>query len=274
MANINRVDLAYFDSFADELLGRFQRLRHLVKDNAASGDYHEEILSVVLRNFLTRRYSVKTGFIYKDKYNISNQMDIIVVDENSPVAYIFQEGDFAIVMPEAVVAVAEVKTTLNSTQLNIALNNITSAKRLIESDRQYPGFIFGYQSHRGKYKMSDKRLDSWFKTPAIIKTSKDDSENEYGPDVVTWLKDNYTVLRYNPTTKTIGDSQHYHSFQGIDERVGWQLSMFLAIIVGACEDGEFKRTRMPNSGQASRLLSIQAVNASDVQFKIGEGQIL
>jgi len=265
------VDLAYFDSFASELIGRFQRLRHLVKNTTASGDYHEQILGAVLRNFLTRRYSVKTGFIYKGKDKVSNQIDIIVVDENAPAAYVFQEGDFAIVMPEAVVAIAEVKTTLNTAQLNLALKNIASAKRLVDSGRQFPGFIFGYQSDARDYKMSDDRLDNWLKAPPMATYSKSDPENNFGPDVVTWLSDNYSILRYNSATKTIGDSRHYYSFQGIDERIGWQLSMFLAIVVGACEDGEFQRTRLLGQGQASRLLSLEAIEVSDNEFQIGKG---
>src|SRR3989338_2723259 len=129
MANINAPQIEYFESFANEITSKFRRLQNLVDHPTASGDYHEEILRTVLRNFLSKRFSVKKGFIYAGPEKVSKQIDLLVVDENSPAAYIFQEGDFAIVMPEAVVAVMEIKTTLNAPDFDFSIQNIASAKQ-------------------------------------------------------------------------------------------------------------------------------------------------
>src|SRR2546430_11387371 len=146
MANINAPDIEYFDSFRKELEGKFQRVKRLVDDRSASGNYHEEILKTVLRNFLSKRLSVKSGFIYAGPGKVSNQIDIMIIDENVPAAYIFQDGDFAIVLPESVVAIIEVKTTLDATQFDEAVNNIASAKKLIQYPTALPGMVFGYSS--------------------------------------------------------------------------------------------------------------------------------
>lgn len=269
MANINPVDMAYFDSFAAELMSKFQRLRHLLNDNTASGSYHEEILRAVLRNFLSKRYSVKTGYIYKDDENVSRQLDIIVVDESAPAAYIFQEGDFAIVIPECVVACIEVKTTMDTSEYDGALANIASAKSLFEFPINHPGIVFSY---RAIARMNDTRADAWMKRDSA-KALGNSETRAHSPDAIVFLNDNYSLLRYNAETKTIGDSYDYYSFQNPEQEIGWQVSVLLAMIVGACERGEFNRTRLFESNQASRLLGLRIMEVSDYSFKLGEGSV-
>jgi len=272
MGNIKRVDTSYFDSFSSELNGKFKRLRHLISNNQADGNYHEEIIRVVLRNFLTKRFSVKTGFIFQDDENVSKQIDILIVDENSPAAYVFQEGEFAVVMPEAVVAVAEIKTTLSSKEHDQAVQNIASAKKLFDNPFSHPGIIFGYQSDQDtKRKVSDTKADRWFKR--AVTQGHGNINKFYGPDAIIWLNDNYSLLRYNPATKTIGDGVTYNSFSNPDGNVGWQLSVLLAIIVGACEEAEFKRTHMFGNGLAQRLLGMNLMEVSDISFELGKGKI-
>lgn len=271
MGNIQHLEPSYFDSFASELNGKFQRLRHLTDHDYSSGDYHEEILRGVLRNFLTKRYSVKTGFIFKEEHEVSRQIDIIIVDENAPAAYVFQEGDFAVVMPEAVVAIIEVKTTLGSEEYDLALENIASAKKLFENPINHPGIIFGYQSSTNDRKMTDTVINNWFKRPST-KTLKSPSDIN-GPDALIWLNDNFSMLRYNFETKKINDSMQFHRFQNPESETGWQLSVLLAIIVGACEQGEFNRTHQFGSNLAGRLLQLGIMDVSDDGFKWSVGKV-
>ena len=272
MANIQQIDTSYFDGFTNELNGKLMRLRHLIKNYQADGNYHEEILRVVLRNFLTKRYSVKTGFIYKDVKNISNQMDIIIVDENSPAAYIFQEGEFAIVMPEAVMAYVEVKTTLSVGEHDKALKNIASAKKLMENQYSTAGIIFGFRSDaHSKSTINNHIIDGWLKR----KVAKDiaDSNKAYGPDAVIWLNDNYSLIRYDPTNNNINDGYDYHSFTSHDGNTGWQLSVLLAIIVGACERAQFNSTHHFGNNLAGRLLGMKVMEVSDEAYGLGVGVI-
>jgi len=122
--------------FVSELKLKLDRVYKLCSHPAESGNYHELILASVLSNFLTKRFSVKTGFIYPSKYsshsdNHSGQIDIMIIDENVANAYIFKEGDFAIVRAEAVVVVIEVKTrNINGKNLKNALGKLNKVKTL------------------------------------------------------------------------------------------------------------------------------------------------
>jgi hypothetical protein len=272
MGNILSADDSYYNGFAEELNGKFQRLKHLTQHNTASGNYHEEILKVVLRNFLTSRYSVKTGFIYKEGKEVSRQLDIIIVDESSPAAYIFQEGDFVVVMPEAVVAVIEVKTTLDSTQYGMAVENIKSAKKLFEHPTNHPGIIFGYQSSpRGIRKMNNDKLHTRFTSSAAGEVSNDNEK--FAPDVSIWLNDNFSSMIFDWGTKTIGSGSYQHSFINPKGETGWQLSILLSIIISACEQVELSKTGHFGQGLASRLLELDIMEVSDESFKWGYGKV-
>lgn len=145
----NSIDQKYFESFASELAGKFRRINHLTTNaRVAIGTYHEEILKVAIRNFLSDRYTVKTGYIYYDDQNISDQIDILIIDENYSFSYLFKEGDFAIIKPEAVVCAIEVKSVLDKKNFEQAVMNITKAKGVKQKSltRGLTGLIFGYES--------------------------------------------------------------------------------------------------------------------------------
>ena len=111
----NSINQKYFESFANELAGKFRRINHLTTNaRVAIGNYHEEILKVAIKNFLSDRYSVKTGYIYYDDQNISDQVDILIIDENYSFSYLFKEGDFAIVKPQTCPAPFLFKTLVAS----------------------------------------------------------------------------------------------------------------------------------------------------------------
>lgn len=273
MANIVDTPVTYFDGFATELDGKFQRLRHLTNHNGASGNYHEEILRVVLRNFLTKRYSVKTGFIYKDESRVSNQLDIMVIDEMCPAAYIFQEGDFAIVMPQAIVAVIEVKTTLDVTECETALENIESAKKLFRRPDKPLGIIVGYQSqYKGSSRMDNKKLSNRFKSD-VAKRLKENDE-QWAADAFIWLNDNFTALRYEPATKTICEGEYYHSFENPSGEYGWQLSVLLSMVVSSCgHKADATQSWRYGEELAGKYLHWGLMEVSDEGFKMGVGKI-
>lgn len=254
MADNNSPKIEYFESFAEEIASKFGRLKHLVeRHNPTQGDYHEEILRVVLRNFLSKRFSVKKGFIYAgpNPDQISRQIDIIIIDENSPTAYIFQEGDFAIVAPEAVVAVVEVKTTLNKSKDFIeSLENIYRAKSLMNFANKYPanltGILFAYRGTVG-----DKRMDNWFRNNELQKFQ----ENEVmAPEAIMFFNarrsDNGLLVRGNQEMKIEHGGKYYYPLiggkteikSGMDSRAA-RLSFILYMIQMACEHKEFLTSR-------------------------------
>lgn len=269
MANINAPKIEYFESFANEIASKFRRLQSIVGHPITSGDYHEEILRAVLRNFLSKRFSVKKGFIYAGPDRVSKQIDLMVVDENSPAAYIFQEGDFAVVIPQAVVAVMEIKTALNAPDFDQALENISSAKSLIEFPANLTGIVFGFDGTNP----SDDILDDWFKRPT---PSKFEDKDVLAPNAIMFLTAKTLLVHCNEQGQIAPDGKYYHRIGTDDEGklhgADFQLSVILAMIINACEQKEFTQTRYFADRQGFGLVQLERGGISLDRFKFGEGK--
>ncbi len=103
-----------YQDYAKELISKIGRITELVAHSPSVGTFHEGIVSSYLESFLPRRFSIKTGFVYNSKDKISSpQIDILVIDENIPSAYLFKDKNIVVVMPEAVVCAIEIKTNFD-----------------------------------------------------------------------------------------------------------------------------------------------------------------
>ncbi len=51
MGNINAPEIEYFESFANEIASKFQRVKHLVDHRVSSGNYHEVIFTHCFKEF-------------------------------------------------------------------------------------------------------------------------------------------------------------------------------------------------------------------------------
>ena len=270
MANINAPQIEYFESFANEITSKFRRLQSIVGHPTASGDYHEEILRTVLRNFLSKRFSVKRGFIYAGPNQLSRQMDIMIVDENSPAAYIFQEGDFAVVIPEAVVAVMEVKTAFNASEFDQSLENIASAKRLMGFPANLTGIVFGFDGTEP----TNDILDGWFKreVPTGLR-----GQEVMMPDAILFFKENTLLVRCNEQARIGPDGNYYHKMMGTDDQqaelqgFAFQVSVTLALIINACERKQFTITHHLPEGQGMHLFQAERGGLSLERFSLGDG---
>lgn len=261
MANINAPKIEYFQSYAEEIKSKFQRIKNLVSHNVSSGDYHEEILRNILRNFLTKRYSIKKGFIYATPESVSKQIDIMIIDENTPAAYLFQEGDFAVVMPDAVLGMIEVKTTLNNQEFKTAIENISSAKNLYKYPMHFLGILFGYQGSPA----SDDTLNQWFKNQ---EPSSYQSNIYHCPEAILFFTDGCLLIRPKPSEK------YYHKlFKDLENTkdLGWQLSVLLAMILNACEKRDVFKERLFRELTSPNLVQTQNASYSDIRFAFGEG---
>lgn len=266
MANINAPDIEYFESFADEIKSKFQRIKTITTHKTTSGDYHEEILRTIIRNFLTKRYSVKKGFMYKGKGEVSNQLDIMIIDESLPAAYLFQEGDFAIVIPQSVVAVIEVKTTLNAPDFDLAIENIVSAKKMVEFPGTLPGIVFGYSGTRP----NDETLDKWYKREI---PSKYKNDYVFCPNMIMFFSEGCLLTRHKKNGDwDVNGKYFYKTFrQPPNNDIGWQLSIILATLISACEVGEMRRTHRFPDNIAGRLIQGEGSSISHNRFSFGEG---
>jgi hypothetical protein len=266
----------YYDSFAEELLAKFRRVGHLVPHKPTTGTYHEEILRVVLRNFLSKRYSVKTGFVYKSEGEVSNQVDVLVVDEYHASAYIYQEGDFAIVRPHATVAAIEVKSLLRADSFDGGLQNIASVKRLADAPDDIYGVVFGYEGTPP----SRANLDSWFKRKVATELA---ATPRLGPTLISFFQRKVLVARLDFERSLIDEGTNYHEFVSAAQlsaspepvSEGWQLRIILAILYAACAKQERDRTgKAPFQADVRELLLFSgAVPATD-HYEFGKGLVL
>lgn len=269
MTNINVLEFEYFESFANEIASKFNRLQKIVGHPTISGDYHEEILRVVLRNFLSKRFSVKKGFIYAGPGKVSRQIDLMVVDENSPVAYIFQEGDFAVVIPQAVVAIMEMKSVLNAGDFDRSLENIAAAKSLVEFPANLAGIVFGFEGTNPKSQI----LSKWFKRP-IPKGFK--TKEVLTPEALMFLSAKTLLVKCNGNGRISPDGKYYHKI-GIDDEgqlhgAAFQLSLILAMIMNACERKDSAITHRLSDGVAYKsLVSLERAGLDLERFSFGDG---
>lgn len=263
MANINFLSEEYFASYAREIKSKFQRIRELTPHPDASGDYHEEILRQLLRNFLTDRFSVKTGFVYKDKEHVSKQVDILVIDESAPATYLFKGEQFVVVTPESVVAAIEVKTHLGEQEFSDSINNLCSIKKLPDFPNSITTLVFGYKGTTA----TDTVLNNWFKNISL-------SDNRLAPDVFMFFEASRLVLKWDSSFK---DSDKFRTFN-LEERgdanLGWQLSVCIAAVVSGCESRDARmRGRFVEDSVANRLMQAEQSEISDHSYVFNVGHM-
>jgi hypothetical protein len=125
----------YYASQANVMLSQYKNINLLLghtHDWQHPGELCEILLRDFLRRFLPTVYSVDKGFIYgrttvDDGIHHSPEIDILVHDTQR-FPPLFRMGDFAIVQPEAVRALIQVKRTLNPKQLRKGMQNVVHGK--------------------------------------------------------------------------------------------------------------------------------------------------
>ena len=85
-------DLEFYHGLATELLGQFGRLNRFTGHAPSVGKYHEEIIKDCIASFLSARFSIRSGFSYSDDHQVSDEGDLLIVDESDPSPYFFSEG--------------------------------------------------------------------------------------------------------------------------------------------------------------------------------------
>jgi hypothetical protein len=256
------MDNKFYESFESELQSKFRRIDGLIKHSVSKGNYHESILKEILRNFLTKRYSIKTGFIYLNG-EVSDQLDLMIIDENNPMTYIFQEGDFAIVYPHSVVTVIEVKTVLNTTTFDQAIKNIASVKKFNSSTNtgitNIQGIILGFES---EIEFNKNNLNSWFKRQSCVDNKK------LSPEVIFFRRKGLLV-RGSPIPDFDVSTLSYNVFSktGSDNKSDGLFARFIFEIVNKCE--------FEDSSSKSIFPKQLVANLREMDFKIkfGDGSV-
>jgi len=113
-------------SVKEESLKKLYELK--IDHPSSDGRFREELIKTLLE-IIPQKYKVGNGFIIDSESNISKEMDLIIFDDHY-VPRFFMET-YSIIPIESVVGVIQVKTILNSTKLNEAINNLKSIDNLV-----------------------------------------------------------------------------------------------------------------------------------------------
>jgi hypothetical protein len=275
----NSINQKYFESFANELAGKFRRINHLTANaRVAIGSYHEEILKVAIKNFLSDRYSVKTGYIYYDDQNISNQIDILIIDENYTFSYLFKEGDFAIVKPEAVVCAIEVKSVLNKQNLEQAVLNITRAKEIKQKSLTggLTGLIFGYESPVTSNEWIENCLKS-NKLNSLV------SIDHFWPNAILFFNRSELLL-FDSQGRQDRDKNKYYSrlyketnlsrTENFKANQSYKLAVFISFIMAALGGNEISASNRFVENNFSQLVDHTNQKLGIDGFRIGANRVL
>jgi len=142
----------FHESIGNELDSLKNRVRNLIGDNhwLPEGRYKEAVLKNIIKRFLPDGYAIGTGFVINGEKDVTNEIDIIIYDNSSPV--LFREGDFVIVLAYTVRAIIEVKTKISSIGVLKRIikkceEDAAKIKGIYNTNRPFFNGIFAYDSN-------------------------------------------------------------------------------------------------------------------------------
>lgn len=194
---MTRIDIEEFHkSTANEFEAIKNRVRNLIgKANwGDEGRYRESILKSVIRRFLPKKYEIGTGFVVKnlerDKQpEVSKQIDIIIYDTDR--AVLFSEGDFVILLPEAINGIIEVKANIEKQKLTEIIEKANSNGFFISDAKIYRkeifNGIFGYEGYNSEDKII-KHIDK-FISKSVSKYTAKKNYNTFLVNHISFNKD-------------------------------------------------------------------------------------
>ncbi len=118
-----------FTNLQNQMLSRFTTIDDGVTHPTTKGDATEINWLNMLRPYLPKRYSIDTAFVIDSQENISEQIDIVIYDQNfSP--SLFNQDETKFIPAESVYAVIEVKQNLNKEHIQYAGKKAASVRKL------------------------------------------------------------------------------------------------------------------------------------------------
>jgi hypothetical protein len=184
-------------SWSEELLSATDRIHHLIGDQhqPTKGSYREVLLRKLLRRVLPDRFRVSTGFIHRFEQVPSRQIDILIWDAQNHSA-LLEEGELAIITPEAVDAIIEVKSILNAREFRDALKllhpnwleqwNYPSASSSTSRRPQHPKIPF-----RAVFAYKDQRKDA---VTSVFNNLASFYRNQFGDDAKQALGHKQSII--------------------------------------------------------------------------------
>ena len=125
----NTIDIKeLFKGMQSEMLASLSA-QQFISHPGTKGDVTENNWLFWMRKFLPKRYMVDKAFIIDSDGNVSDQIDIVIYDQQySPI--VFKQNGALYITAESVYAVFEVKQELNKANIEYASEKIASVRKL------------------------------------------------------------------------------------------------------------------------------------------------
>jgi hypothetical protein len=217
----------YYELVSQELLNKLSQIKLFIKKhNPTIGVLTEEILRDFLRRNLPKIVSVEQGFILTSEGELSKQCDIIIYNSllYSP---FYRINDIIVVPKESVVAVVEVKTTINKKIFHNAIDYFNQISSITPARK----YLFIYNSE------SIVKIDNYFNS---YKHQGDYQEFDHDtfqdlPDEITGINESFHLKK--DCVITDGDYMGYTSYF-YEDREGTEINALLHFYLSIYEEVE------------------------------------
>ena len=125
--NINLTDL--FQGFQTQMINKLSNNRAIIQHPAEKGAATEFEWIEWFNNYLPKRYRATSAFIIDSENNISDQIDLVIHD-NQYSPFILKQSNIEYIPSESVYAIFELKQELNSKNIDYTKSKIKSVRIL------------------------------------------------------------------------------------------------------------------------------------------------
>ncbi|MEN1710965.1 DUF6602 domain-containing protein [Pseudomonas aeruginosa] len=127
----------YFDHVSQELHSKIAQAKvYITKHNPSTGALAEAVLRQFLKEHLPGGIGVEQGFIADASGNLSKQCDILIYDAHL-YAPLYRAGGVVVVPVEAIIAIVEVKTSINRRAFHDVISYFRSFENLALKAKTY-----------------------------------------------------------------------------------------------------------------------------------------
>jgi len=177
----------YYELISHELLNKLEQVKVFIKKHGPTiGLLTEEILRTFLKNYLPKCVTVEQGFIYSETGRLSKQCDIIIYDSHN-FAPFYRINDVVVVPSESVIAIVEVKTTLNKAIFKDTITYFRDIKEITTANT----YLFIYKAPNlqslSRLFLSYKHSES--------RTEFDHDTFQFLPDEITAIDNSYHLKK-------------------------------------------------------------------------------
>ena len=190
-----------FKDITNKLRSEIIQSQKITSHTYSKGYYIEEIVREFLRKYLPPSLGVTRGFVVDVDGNISNELDIIIFNQNKTPMF-YSSGDSRVIPIETVIGVIEVKKNLWGEDLKSIFKNIEELNKLKKKaihDSFYSQSYFNIKDLKDKInelKIKDQKDEKDY----LIPVTTEKGFAVFGELVESDLPIMYSVFAYNSMT--------------------------------------------------------------------------